>query len=210
MYKNITGIILSGGKSSRMGENKSLLKLGSNTVIEYTVELMKSIFTEVILITNSPHEYKFLNIPMYGDFYTGRGPIAGIHSGLVNSKTVENFVISCDIPLITSDIIKYIVDYKTSKPITVCKADGFIQQLAGKYSKSLLTRIEDIIQINEAENRNNDQKKRKCSVLSLLDVEGAEIIDTNDLNFYKEGTFLNMNRREDYQKLLRIFNQQAK
>ena len=101
MYKNITGIILSGGKSTRMGENKSLMKLGDRTVIEHTLLLMQSLFSDVILITNTPDEYKFLNIPLYEDVYKYRGPLAGIHSGLINSITEENFVISCDIPLIT-------------------------------------------------------------------------------------------------------------
>ena len=116
MHKNITGIILSGGKSSRMGENKSLLKLGPKTVIEHVVELMQSIFSEVILITNTPEEYHFLNIPMYADIYKYKGPIAGIHSGLTHSNTETNFIVSCDIPLLTSEIIEYVINYRTDKP----------------------------------------------------------------------------------------------
>jgi len=60
MYKDITGIILSGGKSTRMGDNKSLLKIGELTIIERVRILMKSLFDEVILITNDPADYKFL------------------------------------------------------------------------------------------------------------------------------------------------------
>ncbi|MDA3859823.1 MAG: molybdenum cofactor guanylyltransferase [Melioribacteraceae bacterium] len=206
MYKNITGIILSGGKSSRMGVNKSFMKLGDYTVIERVVKLMQSLFTEVILITNTPDEYKFLNIPMYEDLYKHKGPIAGIHSGLLNSKTENNFIISCDIPLMTHQIIKYLIDFETEHPITVCRADGFIQQLAGKYSKSLLSKIESILETNEDEVRNPNQKKRKCNVLSLLDLVGAEIVEAKNLDFYKDGTFLNMNRQEDYDLILEKIN----
>ena len=53
MYSDITGIILSGGKSSRIDENKSFLKIGNKTIIERILELMKSIFTNVIIITNT-------------------------------------------------------------------------------------------------------------------------------------------------------------
>jgi len=206
MYKNITGIILSGGKSTRMGENKSLMNLGDNTVIERVVELMQSLFSDVILITNSTEEYKFLNIPMFEDIYKHRGPIAGVHSGLLNSTTENNFIISCDIPLMTSEIIEYLVNYKTTHPITVCRADGFVQQLAGRYSKSLLLEIENILQIEEDEIRNPNQKRRKCNVLSLLDKVGSEIIDVKNLIFYKHGTFLNMNRPEDYKEILEKIN----
>ena len=205
MYKNITGIILSGGKSTRMGENKSLMKLGDRTVIEHTLHLMQSLFLEVILITNTPEEYDFLNIPLYEDIYKYRGPLAGIHSGLLNSKTEENFIISCDIPLITKEIIKYIIDYDTPHPITVCRADGFIQQLAGKYSKSLMPKIEALLKIEEDETRDSNQKKRKCKVHSLLDLVGSEIIEAKELDFYNEGIFLNMNRQEDYRKILTKF-----
>jgi len=69
MYKDVTGIILSGGKSSRMRENKSLLKIGERTIIERVWDLMKSLFNEVILITNVAADYKFLNIPIFEDIF---------------------------------------------------------------------------------------------------------------------------------------------
>jgi molybdenum cofactor guanylyltransferase len=205
MYNDITGVILSGGKSSRMGENKSLMKINGSTTIERVVNLMKFHFTRVILITNTPEEYKFLNIPLYEDIFTYRGPIAGIHSGLYHSKTEKNFIISCDIPLMTSEVINYLIEFKTDKPITICKADGFIQQLAGVYSKSVLPVAEKLLKENiENETRSKSQTKRKCKVLSLIDEVGAEIIDAEKLSFYKEGTFFNMNRPEDYQKILEL------
>jgi len=201
MYKDVTGIILSGGKSTRMGENKSLLKLGTLTAIERVTRLMKKIFEKVILITNTPDEYTFLNIPMFEDVYRYMGPLAGIHSGLLHSNTKENFVISCDIPLMTEEMIKFLVDYKTDKPVTVCRADGFVQQLAGRYSAFLLPQIEKSFLNEEKEIRTGEQKKRKCKVLSLLEKAGAEIINASDLEFYKEGIFFNMNRPEDYKKI---------
>ena len=85
MYKDITGIILSGGKSTRMGSNKSLLKVGNMTVIERVRNLLQGIFKNVILITNDPEDYKFLGLPMFEDVYRHKGPLAGIHSGLVHS-----------------------------------------------------------------------------------------------------------------------------
>jgi len=73
MYFDITGIILAGGKSSRMGNNKSFLKLGHKLIIELITDLMKSLFNEVIIITNTPNEYEFLKLVMYKDIYVGKG-----------------------------------------------------------------------------------------------------------------------------------------
>ncbi len=203
MYTDITGIILAGGKSTRMGENKSLLLLNRKTVIEGVVDLMQSIFNDVIIITNTPEEYYFINIPMYQDIYEYKGPLAGIHSGLYHSSTVDNFIISCDIPLMNKEMISKIVDYKTDKPITVCKADGFIQQLAGRYSKSVLPVAEDFLNTSKEELRNQNQTKRKCKVLSLLDEVGSEIIEAEKLDIYHKYLFYNMNRPEDYEIILK-------
>ncbi|GAB4298625.1 MAG: hypothetical protein Kow0098_24110 [Ignavibacteriaceae bacterium] len=62
--------------------------------------------------------------------------------------------------MMSKEMIEYIVNYKTYSEITVCQAEGFIQQLAGKYSKLLLLNIESILVQNIMEERNKDQKKR--------------------------------------------------
>ena len=203
MYDDITAIILSGGKSLRMGTNKSFLKIGDKTVIERMRDLLQSMFKEVILITNEPDDYKFLGLPIYEDVFRYRGPLAGIHSGLKNSKKNLNFIISCDLPLMTKEMINYLIEYKTDKLITIAKADGFIQQLAGKYSKECLSPAEKILkEVVNNENRNVVQKKRKCNVLSLIDIVGAEIISAESLPFYSEDLYFNMNRTEDFYLLL--------
>ena len=145
MYLDITGIILSGGKSTRMGENKSFMKLGDKLVIDRVIELMRSLFKEVIIITNDPKLYTYTKLEIFEDIYKEVGPVAGIHSGLTHSKTVKNFVISCDIPLMNAEMIGSIIKRSAGFDITVAKADGFIQQLCGMYLKSTATVIENII-----------------------------------------------------------------
>jgi len=203
MYHDITGIILSGGKSTRMGENKSLLKIGDRTIIEKMADLMNSLFDKVIMITNDPDEYAFLNIPMYQDIYPHLGPLSGIHSGLVHSSTEHNFFISCDMPLMSAEMIKYLIDYPTQKPVTIAKAEGFIQQLCGQYSKACLEPAEHILKTRQdEEKRNPDQKKRGCKVLQLVREIDAEIIDAETLPFYNSDLYFNMNKQEDYQYVI--------
>lgn len=203
MYDDITAIILAGGKSTRMGTNKSLLKVGDKSIIERLHDLLQSNFKDIILITNEPDDFKILGLPVYEDIFRYRGPLAGIHSGLKNSKTDLNFIISCDLPFMTMEMINYLIEYKTDKLITVAKADGFIQQLAGKYSRECLSPSEKILkEATMNESRDNVQKKRKCNVLSLIDLVGAEIISAESLPFYNKDLYFNMNRTEDYNLLL--------
>jgi molybdopterin-guanine dinucleotide biosynthesis protein A len=189
MCSDITGVILAGGKSSRMGVNKSFLKLGNQTIIERIVNLMKSIFTEVIIITNTPDEYKFLKLPLYEDLYKWKGPLAGIHSALTHSQTEKVFVLSCDVPLMSKEIIEYIIEYKTDKSILFCEAAGFHQPLVGIYSKKILSAIEKFISDNEIGDKSFHQFLKKVDV---------EIIHPEKLSFYNDEIFFNVNRPEDY------------
>jgi molybdopterin-guanine dinucleotide biosynthesis protein A len=204
MFNDITGIILSGGKSTRMGENKSFLKIGQQTIIEKLVSMMHSIFNEVIIITNEPELYGFLNLKLFEDIFKNVGPIAGIHSGLFNSQTEKNFIISCDIPLMNKEMIISILEYPSSSQITVPRADSYIQQLCGVYCKSLLPIIESIIRNDESqETRETQQSKRKCKVHNLLNQVQVTIIENiENLHGYNQNIFLNMNSKDDYEKIL--------
>jgi len=205
MYTDITGFILAGGKSSRMGTNKSFLRIGGSTVIERTAALLKPVFKDVVLITNNPEEYSFLKLPMFEDNYKNIGPLAGIHSALLHSKTEKNFIISCDIPLMTEDVIKYLIEYPTDRNITVARADNFIQQLCGVYNKNLLPVINEIIIDNlTSDERNSDQKKRGCRVLELVKRADACIIDIEkEYENYIPGTYYNMNNPGEYNYILK-------
>jgi molybdenum cofactor guanylyltransferase len=199
MYNDITGIILAGGRSKRMGRNKALLPFRDVSIIDHIAGIMKSLFKNVIMITNEPEEYDFIQLEKYKDIIPKKGPLSGIHSGLIHTNTEKNFIISCDIPLITSEIISYIIEYPTNKPITVVKADGFIQQLCGVYDKSCYTKAEELLTKEE-----NTTGKSKCKVLSLIDELGAEIIHEETIPCYREGMYLNINSMEDYNKMLQI------
>lgn len=203
MYSDITGIILSGGRSTRMGENKSLLVLNEKSVIEQVLDKMQEIFSRVILITNQTKEYEFLKVEMFEDVFKYQGPLAGIHSGLYHTTTEKNFIISCDLPLMTKEMIEFIVDYETDKSITVTRADGFIQQLCGVYSKECVSAAEKLLASEVTISGNHHNHKSKCQVLQLIDHVGAEIIDAEKIPCYEIGMFLNMNRKEDYEEVVK-------
>jgi molybdopterin-guanine dinucleotide biosynthesis protein A len=138
---------------------------------------------------------------MLEDIYKDTGPLAGIHSALVHTTTEKNFIISCDMPLMTADVIKFLADYPTEKPITIARADNFIQQLCGLYSKSLIPFIDKIIEKKNGgeDERNPEQNKRGCSVLELVKNVPAEIIDIEkEYKDYRPGTFYNMNSPEEF------------
>lgn len=199
MRKDITGIILSGGKSSRMQTNKALLKLGNYSVIEIIANKMRSVFSEVIVSANELPDFAFLNMPIIQDEFIGRGSLAGIHTALKTSKTERNFLISCDMPLISTELINYLISINSDKAILLPKVNGRIQQLCGVYSKSIIKEIENIFKLYETD------KNIKGSVYELIENVPTEFIDVEHLPFYDENIFLNMNSPKDYEYIKNIF-----
>ncbi|MCK5087392.1 MAG: molybdenum cofactor guanylyltransferase, partial [Melioribacteraceae bacterium] len=100
MKRDITAVILAGGNSSRMGLNKSLLKINNSSFIDRTIILLENIFDDIIIVSNSPEDYTALGLQIFQDVYPGFGPLAGIHSGLMNSNSEKVFVVSNDLPFL--------------------------------------------------------------------------------------------------------------
>ncbi|WP_250436952.1 molybdenum cofactor guanylyltransferase [Hanstruepera flava] len=106
--ENITGIILAGGKSSRMGSDKSLLTYNKVSFIQHVLNAMKPLVEDIIIVSNSNTHDKF-GYKRVEDIIKDSGPLAGIHSGLSQSPTDYNLVLSCDIPLIKTEILEVLV-----------------------------------------------------------------------------------------------------
>ena len=82
----ITSIILAGGKSSRMGQDKGFLGLEGKPMIQYGIETAQRLSNHIVVIANNK-SYHSLGVPVFPDVYIKKGPLGGIHSGLTHSKT---------------------------------------------------------------------------------------------------------------------------
>jgi len=184
----VTGIILAGGKSSRIGQNKALLELSGKKIIEIIYEKISPLFNDVIIISNILEYYKFMKLKIYKDIYLGLGPLAGIHSGLINSRTEKNFIISCDLPLITREAVDYIKNFNSDKSVVIYKKSGLIQFLCGIYNKKCLPVLDDLLKSNNLKVRD---------FIAKIDVE---ILDAE---IFPDEIFFNLNTIQDYNYLLK-------
>jgi len=106
---HITGIILAGGKSSRMGKDKGFLILNQKPFVQYSIDALQPLVSEILIVSDNP-EYDVFKCKRINDTTKNTGPVAGIYSGLKASSTKYNLVLSCDIPLITSAILQKLID----------------------------------------------------------------------------------------------------
>lgn len=137
----ITGIILAGGKSSRMGTDKALIDVKGKKLIEYSIAVMKQICGHIIISASNPVYEKF-GFPIVADSFQGIGPIAGLEACLRYSKTKINLVAPCDSPFLSINLfretLKETAGYEAAVPIL---QDGKVEPLAGYYSKEALPTI---------------------------------------------------------------------
>ncbi len=200
LVDNVTGVILAGGKSSRMGINKSFLKIDDITLIERCYQLMKSVFTKVVISTNAPDQFDFINSEKVKDIYGDFGPLSGIYSALKFLSTQKIFILSVDMPFILPDLIKYLINYKTDELITVPFAEQRTHYLCGIYSIELIPILESILESNiEARNNNKEIIKSSLSLWNFVERVGAEIVDVEEKIFYMKDLFFNINTPEDFE-----------
>lgn len=199
-YKEMCGVILSGGKSSRMGTNKALLKIDDQTIIEKVIDLMKEIFDEVVISTNEPELYDNINTPKIRDRFPGFGPLAGIHSTLTELQTNKIFITTCDLPFINRALINFLLNIDTDEMIVVPKAENKVQYHCGIYDKKILPLLEKILtNVFDAKNNNQEVKNSALSLWNFAERVGVKIVDVEEKIFYTKNLFFNINTPEEYE-----------
>lgn len=149
--KNITGIILAGGKNSRMGTDKGFLKLNGKHFIEHIIEVLSPLVSEIIIVSNNT-DYDVFNLKRVNDLIENAGPLAGISSGLLASKTEKNMVLSCDIPLINSEVLNLLINkIEEDSEIIQIESNDKTMPLIAVYNKSCETVFNTLL--NQGERR---------------------------------------------------------
>lgn len=144
---DITAIILAGGKSSRMGSDKGLLCLNGTPMISHIIYVLEEMKLPIIIISNNI-EYNQFGYPVYEDIIKEKGPAGGILTGLSNSTTETNLVISCDSPFISAELLNFLLKNHDTNTITFPKHNDKIHPLIGVYSKNCYTTFEKSIEQN--------------------------------------------------------------
>lgn len=141
----ITGIVLAGGKSSRMGADKGLLLFRGKPLVTWTTELLGG-FCHRILISSNNKDYEVFGYQVVEDVYKDSGPMSGIASCLAVSESEVNLVLTCDMPFVDATVIEALIQQSGSGMFVIPLDErGFAEPLCGIYLKSSLPLIESSI-----------------------------------------------------------------
>lgn len=184
-------IILAGGKSSRMGQDKAFLTFGKTTLIELLIEKSRNFeFSEIIVVTNDVDKYQGLGVKIVKDFYPGQGPLAGIHSGLTHSSFWNNFVIPCDMPFFSKDLVKKLLNNQGDCKVVVPTMDNKFQPLAALYTKDCIPHIQYLLE------------NKISKVIKLYD-----LVKTCYLELADDTDFFNINTPHDFLEAKRFLEE---
>jgi molybdopterin-guanine dinucleotide biosynthesis protein A len=145
----MTGIVLSGGENRRMGADKAFLKVSGRPLIERVLHALQAVFSNIIIVTNSPEKYAAYNVTIVTDVFERRGPLTGIYSGLLASKDEYNFVAACDMPFLNSGLMSYMAGLAEGHDVVVPSYSGMLEPLHAVYHRNALPVIEEQIRLEQ-------------------------------------------------------------
>ncbi|MCS6805050.1 MAG: molybdenum cofactor guanylyltransferase [Acidobacteriota bacterium] len=147
---SLSVFIQAGGHSSRMGCNKALLPLGSQTCIERVLAVAMQISPSVTIVANDANSYRFLNCPLISDTYRGIGPLGGIHAALQHCQADWALILGCDLPFLTAPLLRYLIAQANDFDAIVPRSeDGRLQPLCALYARRCLSEVIRLIESKE-------------------------------------------------------------
>ena len=199
----MTGLVLAGGRSSRMGQDKALLPFDGRPLVQRVALSVARACRPVWIVgggaaaAGEGHPYRNLGFPLIRDRLKGRGPVAGLHAGLLASESLWNFVCACDLPFISPRVIEVLKRYAvgtTYEAVVACSSGGRWEPLAACYSRLALKAAEERLGRSDASLSDVLRAVRVRTVhrqeLERVDPDGR--------------AFFNLNTSADYQQALAL------
>ena len=183
--KKITGIVLAGGKSSRMGKDKGFLEFNGKTFMSLIVEALEPIVGTIIIVSNNS-DYDVFNLKRVDDIMKDSGPLAGLYTGLFHSETENNIVLSCDVPLINTEVLMELInEFNTETEAIQIESKGKTMPLVAMYKKQCMHPL--LKQLQQGERRLTVAiKQLKLKSLKLKPELEQYVRNVNTLNELKD------------------------
>ena len=191
---SITAVILAGGQSSRMGTDKAMLEIEGKPLIRHVYDILAALFPSPLLITNSPERYSFLNCPTAADLYPGEGSLAGIHAALTHAPTDLVFLVACDMPYVSPDVIRFLCSLSDGFDAVVARSPDGMEPLHAIYRSRCLPVIEQML------------RQGKKRIKDALDRVNTRYVTWDELAGLPgaEQTFLNLNTPDEFARFSRL------
>jgi len=191
------GIVLCGGKSSRMGTSKALLPFGPETMLQRVIRLLGGVVAPIVAVAAIDQELPALpaGVLVVRDEREGRGPLQGLAAGLkgLPDDVEAAYVTSCDVPLLVPAFVTQMLALADGYDVALMEIDGFAHPLSAVYRRDVLPHVETLL---------SQDRLRPAFLFEIVKtrrIAPAEMTADPD-----RLTLRNLNTREDYEQALAL------
>lgn len=187
----LTIVLQAGGSSTRMGKDKALMPFLGIPLIERLRDRFQDLGSQLLVITNQPEGYRFLDLPLYGDVYPGRGALGGLLTALEISPPGLVGLIAADLPFASPELVAFLEEeiYRTQADAVLPSSPHGPEPMHALYNRdSCLPLVRQAIK-NDLWRMNawHDQAE-----IQLIDAQRTAAASKSD------HTFLNLNTRDEF------------
>ncbi|UCD72174.1 MAG: molybdenum cofactor guanylyltransferase [Syntrophobacterales bacterium] len=190
----MTGIILAGGKSKRMGENKAFIDAEGALLFERVYRVCKEIFSEIIIVANDASPFERYEAILQKDIILNKGALGGLYTGLFHSASYHAFCTACDMPLVNPRVIKYMVEERDEYDVVIPKTHDGLHPLHAIYSKECLDPMRQLLDVDDL---------RIINFFHQVRVRYIEEIEIKEFDPYMR-SFINVNTEEEMEAVRNI------
>ena len=194
----LSGIVLAGGLSRRLGRDKAIEPFGGEPLIARVIGRLSGLTNETVVVVNSEARGKELPLPdearVTVDIYPESGSLGGIFSGLTAANSDWGFVVACDMPFLNTDLIAHMLTLREDYDAVVPLLDGYPEPTHAAYSKACLPHIESRL------------KAGQLKIAGFFDDVRVRYVSESEIyNFDAERlSFFNVNRPDDLERALAL------
>lgn len=198
VHSQLSGFVLAGGKSTRMGQDKAAVTLNGRTLLEHALAALRGVCRDVSILGR--HDLYGSVAPVYEDIFPGCGPLGGIHAALSNSQTQFNLIIAVDTPFLVPEFLSYLAERAVASAavVTTPEIDDYTQPLCTVYSLDFLPIAEHALRL------------KNYKIVPLFPAGRTLVIKQSELRrfAFAADMFENLNTPEDLARARRRFSGQ--
>ena len=191
LIQSVSGSVLCGGKSSRMGVDKMCVPLARRPLLEHVLDQVQSVFTDVMISVRSGVPCTRTDLPVVRDVLQVESPLAGIHASLKIAQGKSIVVVAVDMPLVQPALLRLLAEESAGVDVVVPKVGGFLEPLLAAYSPACIHPIKKTL----AEGHRRVVSFYDSVQVKILPEEQVRQADPGLISFY------NINSKSDLERV---------
>jgi len=199
----VSGAVMAGGVSHRLGRDKALESIGGKLLIERVLDTLTPLTTEILVVVASPEQAEALPLPpsvrVLTDVYPKRGALGGIFTGLRASAEPWSLVVACDMPFLNPGLLQHLIEVSAGVDAVIPRLGGRPEPLHALYSKACLGPMERMLRAGQLK----IAPLFDAVKVRYLDEETIDRIDPKHLSFF------NINTQADLEEALRLAREES-